>query len=223
MESLPRSRASAQTFDAIAQNAKCISEKPTPKTSGGVRRAPDRASEPGAQNARKPLREGRFGASLGTTAKSAVELEQSEGLIDPETGEISGLELPVDPMLFRVQRFALQSVVKGLMGSSRTAKCLRWRQKGATVQVWKSHEYRTASYTGLQTCGSVWACPVCASKVAERRRSEIIAAMTAHKAAGGGVFLLTLTAPHQRCDCIGDLLAKHGQALRRFWSLKAVR
>lgn len=180
---------------------------------------PDVRSTPDRLARRKALPRKGFRGSLGTTAKSAAVLPS----IDLETGEISGVEAPVDPMLFRVQRFALQSVVKGLMGSSRTAKCLRWRQKGATVQVWKSHEYRTASYSGLQTCGSVWACPVCASKVAERRRSEIISAMTAHKAAGGGVFLLTLTAPHQRGDCISDLLAKHAKALRSFWSRWAVK
>lgn len=131
--------------------------------------------------------------------------------------------MPFDPMAKRVDRFVLQSVVKHLMGSSRTAKCLRWRQAHRQVEVWKSAEYRTASYAGLQTCASVWACPVCAAKIAERRRGEILGAMTLHKASGGTVFLLTLTAPHQRVDRIADLLPKHALALRRFFSLRAVK
>ncbi len=222
MESLPRS-AIARTFSPVAQGAKNPKDISDSQGACGVEGCPDARSAPDSPTPRKALQGKGLRGSLGNTAKSAVEVEQTEGLIDLETGEISGAQGVVDPMFFRVQRFALQSVVKDLMGSSRTAKCLRWRQKGAMVQVWKSHEYRTASYSGLQTCGSVWACPVCAAKIAERRRSEILAAMAAHKANGGGVFLLTLTAPHQRGDCIGELLVKHGQALRRFWSLKAVR
>lgn len=223
MESVPRSRAIARTSAPGAQDSKNPTDIDATEGACDCPARLDARSAPAAPGSRKALLRKGFGGSLGNTAKSAVETEQSEGLIDPETGEILGSESSPDAMGLRVQRFALQSVVKGLMGSSRTAKCLRWRIKDATVKVWKSHEYRTASYTGLQTCGSVWACPVCAAKVAERRRAEIIAAMAAHKAAGGGVFLLTLTAPHQRGDCIVDLLAKHGQALRRFWSLKAVR
>lgn len=147
-------------------------------------------------------------ASLGTNAKY-----KNKTLIDPETGEILGL---VDPMAGRVQRFVLQSVARKFLPKSRTDKCLRLRQKGRQVEVWKSHEFKTASFAGLQTCGSVWACPVCSAKIAERRRVEIVAAMAAHKAAGGSVTLLTLTAPHQRTDNLADLLAKQAKALNRF-------
>ena len=66
----------------------------------------------------------------------------------------------------RVQRFALQSVARSILPESRTAKCLRIRAHDCDVQVWKSKEHGTASYGGLQTCGSVWACPVCAAKSA---------------------------------------------------------
>lgn len=127
------------------------------------------------------------------------------------------------PMASRVQRFAIQSVSRSILPESRTAKCLRIRAYNADVQVWKSCEFGTAQYAGLQTCGSVWACPVCAAKIAERRRVEVLAAMTAHKAAGGCVNLLTLTTPHQRVDLLADLLAKQSLALRRFWSDKAVK
>ena len=127
------------------------------------------------------------------------------------------------PMATRVQRFALQSVSRSILPQSRTAKCLRIRAHNSDVQVWKSTEYQTAQYAGLQTCGSVWACPVCAAKIAERRRVEVLAAMTAHKMAGGCVNLLTLTTPHQRKDDLGELLEKQSVALRRFWSDKSVK
>jgi len=148
--------------------------------------------------------------SLGTNAKY-----KNTARIDPETGEILGI---VDPMETRVKRFVLQAVARKFLPKSRTDKCLRLRQKGKEVEVWKSHEFKTASFAGLQTCGSVWACPVCSAKIAERRRVEIIAAMTAHKASGGCVNLLTLTAPHQRSDNLADLLKKQAKALNSFWN-----
>ena len=154
-------------------------------------------------------------APLGTNAKY--------GAPNPETGEIEGF----DPMALRAMRFALQSAARYILPKSRTAKCLRLRSYNAEglkdIQVWKSNEHGTASYTGLQTCGSVWACPVCAAKIAERRRAELMGAMAAHKAGGGSMLMLTLTTPHQRGDQLADLLAKQSLALSRFWKDKTVR
>jgi len=151
-------------------------------------------------------------SSLGTNAK----YKPAPQKIDPETGEIIGYRPMFNPMDLRVQRFALQSVARSLFPKSRIDKCLRLRQKGKEIQVLKS-EHKTASYSGLQTCGSVWRCSVCSAKIAERRRGEIIAAMAAHKAAGGCVNMLTLTAPHQVKDNLADLLKKQAKALNLFW------
>jgi len=123
-----------------------------------------------------------------------------------------------DAMELRGQRFALQSVARKILPESRTAKCLRFRAFGRQVEVWKNHEHKTAHYAGLQTCASVWACPVCAAKIAERRRAEVLAAMSAHKAQGGNVHLLTLTAPHSRRDQLQTLLDQQAKALKRFWN-----
>ena len=155
----------------------------------------------------------RTGAALGTNAK----YKHTAQKVDPETGEIIGYTPAVERMASRVQRFALQSVARKFLPKSRTDKCLRLRQGNAQIQVWKSIEHSTTAYSGLQTCGSVWACPVCSAKIAERRRAEIMAAMAAHKAAGGCVNMVTLTAPHQRDDNLADLLQKQAKALNTFW------
>jgi hypothetical protein len=122
----------------------------------------------------------------------------------------------LNPMGSRVQRFALQSVARTILPTSRTAKCLRLTTGRTDVQVWKSKEHHTASYGGLQTCGSVWTCPVCSAKIAERRRVELLDAMEMHKAQGGAVSLLTLTTPHQRGDNLAELLEQQGKALQGF-------
>ncbi len=139
-------------------------------------------------------------------------------------------KLSANRMDTRVARFSLQSAARSIIPKSRTAKCLRIRAYNSNVEVWKHHEHQTAAYAGLQTCGSVWSCPVCAAKVAERRRVELQAAMASHRAgvgvAGGGagaILLLTLTTPHQKTDKLSELLENQSKALHRFWRDRTVK
>ena len=130
--------------------------------------------------------------------------------LDYVTGEIRGLK---DAIQNRLERFALQSVVRQILPKSRTANCLRLRQKNANgVEVYRSIKHRRAHYGGLQTCASVWNCPVCAAKISERRRQELHQLLQAHHEAGGIVLFVTRTAPHSRTDDLGDLLAQLAQA-----------
>lgn len=154
-------------------------------------------------------------ASLGIYAK----YKPRPSSVDSETGEIMGL----DPMSTRLQRFMLQAVARSFFPKSRLDKCLRLRASNADIQVWKSKEHQTTHYKGLQTCGSVWRCPICAAKISERRRVEVKQAMDAHKAAGGCVNLLTLTCPHQVKDDLVELLAKQAKALNNFWKDRTVK
>ena len=62
-----------------------------------------------------------------------------------------------------------------------------------------------AGYSGLHTCGSVWACPVCASKVLARRSIEIAEMVEAQEASGGRLAMLTLTMRHKRGDSLTEL------------------
>jgi translation elongation factor EF-1beta len=152
------------------------------------------------------------GAFLGTTAKFQATCHTkgfqplASEKIDPETGEIlSGL----DPSQIRVERYALQAVVRKILPNSRTAKCLRYVQKHKTgVEVWRSTGYKRAHYGGLQTCASVWSCPVCSAKISERRRAELKALIDAHTATGGVVLMVTRTVPHSRTDDLEELLSK---------------
>jgi len=124
----------------------------------------------------------------------------------------------------QIERFALQAVARDLLPNSRTALCLRARistQLG--VQVWKSKEHKTAHYGGLQTCGSVWGCPVCNPKITERRKLEVKQAMDMHRAQGGEVHLLTLTTPHTRHDRLDELQALQAKALQAFLRDKTVK
>lgn len=145
------------------------------------------------------------------------------GAEGPPLGIYAKLPAKVDPMLWRVERFALQAVARSVLPKSRTAVCMRNRVKGAQVQIWRSVKHGTACYQGLQTCGSVWTCPVCAAKIAERRKHELLDAMKVHEAQGGFVQLLTLTTPHARGDDLAALLDSQGKALSAFRADRAVK
>lgn len=218
MRSLARPRAPMRSG---ASKISSVPTNPTARISDGERTAGGVARTRGAppEGRAGAVRTGGAGGALGTNAKFPFTPPST----DPETGEITGGEAVYSPMLARLQRFMLQSVARKFLPKSRTDKCLRLRQASKEIQVWQSKEHKTTSYSGLQTCGSVWACPVCSAKIAERRRAEIIAAMAAHKAAGGCMNLLTLTAPHQRTDALSDLLGKQALALKNMFADRTVR
>lgn len=150
--------------------------------------------------------------SLGIYAKTSAAPHE---VIDLETGEITKFSInprtrefveEVDPRKFRFERFALKSVVNRLLPTSRTSKCSRWRVPNSPLQVLKSKEHGKAFFTGLQVCASVWACPVCAAKISERRRAELVTAVAMAKARDWPVMLLTVTVPHGLGDELQQLL-----------------
>lgn len=101
-----------------------------------------------------------------------------------------------------VRRFMLQSAARQLMPGERVARCLRV-PNGSGVDVFYAPAVRAAHYGGLQTCGSVWMCPVCAAKISERRRLELQTALGGY---GGLVALATFTISHQASDALSALL-----------------
>jgi hypothetical protein len=64
----------------------------------------------------------------------------------------------------------------------------------------------SAYYVDVQTCGSIWACPVCSARIRQRRAQEIEAACLSHLTAGGSIGFLTLTFPHSSGDDLAQLL-----------------
>lgn len=81
----------------------------------------------------------------------------------------------------------------------RFAGCGAWLNGSANGQVLvkKTPEGR-GFFSGLQSCGSVWACPVCAAKIRQARADELEGANAAWLAAGHGIEMITLTIPHRR-------------------------
>lgn len=112
-----------------------------------------------------------------------------------------------------VDRFSLQKVMAKLLPKYRVSKCLHAVQsKGKGLSVFKSVAHGTISVSNLQTCASVWHCPICAAKITERRRAEVNQAIERHKASGGSVSFITRTVPHTKSDSLIDLRNKFREA-----------
>ncbi len=71
----------------------------------------------------------------------------------------------------------------------------------------------TAYPEGVQSCGSVWNCPVCSAKIRARRSLEVELAAVRHVAEGGTLAMLTLTVRHDRSQSLLELV----EAVRSSW------
>lgn len=120
----------------------------------------------------------------------------------------------------RTERYACQSVARLAVPDERVSTCLRYKL-GDEVAVWKHKQSKKAFYNGLMVCGSVWACPVCAAKISEKRRLELQQAFNIHKSNGGQIALLTLTFSHKKTDRLKDSLNKLTTATNKMFSGRA--
>lgn len=112
------------------------------------------------------------------------------------------------------RRYRLQRIAQGLCRGERVAGCGRNLGAGSVV-VARDADSGRAKFRGLETCGSVWLCPVCAAKITDRRRAELNDALAAWRRAGGAVYLLTFTIPHHAGLGVADALAAVQGAQRR--------
>lgn len=135
----------------------------------------------------------------------------------------------------RKKRFALLAAIrscyiaegkkKGLLlptSYHRTSLC-KHALTGASVELWQGQDpaeknAKKGYFVGLQTCGSVWTCPICANRIQEQRRQEIAQAMTYFYSKQKQAVMITFTFPHTASDKLKDLLDKFSKALKAFKS-----
>jgi hypothetical protein len=82
------------------------------------------------------------------------------------------------------------------------------------VEVFHSPAEQRAHYGSLEVCSSVWLCPVCATKIAEGRRAELVAAVAESRSKGGAVLHAIFTVRHQHGDNLQLLLDRFTRAYR---------
>lgn len=143
------------------------------------------------------------------------QVENSVVTVDESTGELvtfTGNKQDSNPDLSLSDRYALQSVARLALSGYRVAKCQRLPiSKLHHISVYKS-QFNSAFFGGLQTCGSVWHCPICAAKISERRVSEVQQAIDYCSSMGGFVSFVTRTVPHTHQDNLKEILVKFRKA-----------
>jgi len=115
---------------------------------------------------------------------------------------------PSDLPSRRIERWSLQSASRHLLqgfkrvdkkenlqAKFRVSQCLRL-PVGSDIKI--KSKNKTAHYQGLNACGSIWTCPICAAKISERRRKELSHAVETWQESGGSVLLVTTTVPHNK-------------------------
>lgn len=156
------------------------------------------------------------GGGAGKPAATAASFLVTTAKLPSPSGSGSWLDR-LDP---RRRRFFLQAAARELLIHLRIAHCLR-TPFSSVVWLRRHRPTSKASYDGLQTCGLIWVCPVCAAKISERRRVQLGAAIGAWEALGGRVCLATFTVRHGKGDGLPELLAGLGVAFDRTKSGKA--
>lgn len=118
-----------------------------------------------------------------------------------------------------LQRLYIQCLERKLMPYERIHDCLRKPVPGRrTVDIMVNAEKCSAHYKNLITCGSVWICSVCASRITEQRAADLQKAVTSWHVNGGFVAMLTFTLRHDSSDKLADVLKALRKSYRDFKS-----
>ena len=161
------------------------------------------------------------GGALGKTAKSLD--QNSQNAIGVIANSPAWKAANADRQARRTQKLNHQRTAAKLLPGSRTANCL-WAvaSNAAGVDVIHNMNEARSRYTGLQTCGSVWACPCCSHTISDGRRQELNDLLAWARSQGYVPVLMSLTARHTKAHNLRELLdnlkkAKERLGQRREW------
>lgn len=171
------------------------------------------------------------------TKSQAAEVE----ILDTESGEIQTLRVKnkgkkstkKTGLESRDERYRLQSTSRSVLGRewrvSKCNRCMIHLDLDGGKKIPRGYagilkgDKGGAFFGGLVQCGSVWTCPVCGAKIAERRADELRTAMGEAKKRGLHVALLTATVRHGIGDHISDLMPKLAKSQTSFWGRRKVK
>lgn len=116
----------------------------------------------------------------------------------------------------RILRFFLQSVAAQILVNERVVECLQAVVPGKEfVNILYAPKFKRAHFGNLITCASVWACPVCAVKITERRKEEFSPAIDLWQAERGDLISAAFTLQHDRATSLKSTKAMLASAFRK--------
>lgn len=118
-------------------------------------------------------------------------------------------------------RFERQKAARRLMPNERVAKC-NWIKIAPYFEVWKSKANRPARFRKIFACGSRAMCPVCAAKITERCKNELVAAFDVGHVHKVYEFMVTFTIEHHKAEKFENVLNDLIESIRylrgsQFW------
>lgn len=126
---------------------------------------------------------------------------------------LAGASKPLEKRLRRIVWAMNEALFTHGCSETRVGQCCRIRhQSEVDVAVRQGERGAVASFRGVATCGSVWACPVCMRKIKSARAEEIKALVAHH--GQQRVEMMTLTVRHSAGDDLPQLLQGITQSMR---------
>ena len=165
-----------------------------------------------AQREMRELRAAEMGSGVHTELQATYETIE-----DFSTFNDRAKMLRVVRQINKLDRF-----VNGQRKPHRVKSCLRRMTKngpmrdGHRVVEVVSQAEKTPHYRGVGRCGDLWVCPVCAPQATEKKRKDLREAVSAWRADGGQIVLITLTFPHTRADVLRKQWSGLGLARMKF-------
>ena len=166
----------------------------------------------------------RDGAASVATAPGALVIYTESAATAPLVTELKTLTESGKIPAFapsRAARYLLQDAARELLPEHRVSSCFWHLARGESdVAVEYSAAAARANYRRLAVCGSVWACPVCSSRITSNRAEELRAALAALSKQGGSAAFATFTVSHAHEDALETVL---GGFLAAFHALTSWR
>lgn len=148
---------------------------------------------------------------LGIHAKSAAPPSGQPAKFAGLSARIWAIQRSAQRLLRATKDIARRDGSMGKAFVYRVAMCHRGTQ-GAPPVISRHPNGSKAEFQELQTCGSVWHCPVCAGKITSRKREDLNKGMTEWRRRGGDVLLVTYTYSHRKEDTEDDGETQHLRA-----------
>ncbi len=95
--------------------------------------------------------------------------------------------------------------MKKLSASERIANC-GYKTLGHHAEIHYNPEHGSAKVANVETCASVWACPVCRDKILNGRADELKKVGEGWRADGGQTVMITFTVPHYKHQSLKTVL-----------------
>ena len=151
------------------------------------------------------------GAALGNTAKSSTTSVSPQ---EKRAERYEGLSVAREWLYKHMKKVDPSRHVGDVY---RTHDC-RYVRRERFVGVHFSAEHQSAHYSGLATCGSVWACPVCCALIQQRRRLELAHLIDWAYREEYWPAMVTFTFPHQAFDTLANLRERQQVAFKKLRS-----